>query len=161
MLVVLLVLSFVGCDQATKNIARRKLSNSAPVSLVGGLVELRYAENEGGFLSAGSKLPLAVRRAVHISLAAALLAGLILLLASANRISLSRMIAYSLILAGGIGNSVDRLCHHGRVVDFMFLGTANLHTGIFNVADVLITTGVLFLFISEFSRRPAAGQRGI
>ncbi|HLP14867.1 MAG TPA: signal peptidase II [Bacteroidota bacterium] len=154
-LILFIVVSFVGCDQTTKIIARYQLANSASVTLINGFAELRYAENEGGFLSVGSQLPFAVRRSVNIALAGVIAAGLILLLASAHKLVLSQTIAYSLLLAGGIGNSIDRLFNHGRVIDFMLLGTSDLHTGIFNVADFLLIISVGYLLIAEFRRRRA------
>lgn len=50
-------------------------------------------------------------------------------------------VAWSLVLAGGLGNLLDRLIYDGRVIDFMNLGIGSLRTGIFNVADVCITIG--------------------
>ncbi len=43
------------------------------------------------------------------------------------------------------GNLLDRVLHHGRVIDFMNLGIGNLRTGIFNVADVFITAGIVLV----------------
>ncbi|MGC4095906.1 MAG: signal peptidase II [Nitrospira sp.] len=61
--------------------------------------------------------------------------------------SISLTIAWILILSGGAGNLLDRVLHDGHVIDFMNLGIGSLRTGIFNVADVYITTGVLLLII--------------
>jgi signal peptidase II len=49
------------------------------------------------------------------------------------------------ILAGGLGNLIDRVTNHGQVTDFLNLGIGSLRTGIFNVADVAITGGALLL----------------
>ncbi len=46
-----------------------------------------------------------------------------------------------------MGNLVDRMLHDGRVIDFMNLGVGNFRIGIFNVADVCITTGVVLLIV--------------
>ncbi|MBH0192527.1 MAG: signal peptidase II, partial [Nitrospira sp.] len=48
-------------------------------------------------------------------------------------------------LSGGVANLLDRMFYDGRVVDFMNLGIGGFRTGIFNVADVCITAGVLLL----------------
>ena len=49
------------------------------------------------------------------------------------------------MLSGGIGNLWDRVIPDGRVIDFMDVGIGSLRTGIFNVADLCITTGVVLL----------------
>lgn len=49
------------------------------------------------------------------------------------------------MLSGGLGNLLDRIMNDGRVIDFMNLGIGPLRTGIFNVADVCITIGVVLL----------------
>lgn len=69
--------------------------------------------------------------------------------AHASRLS---TVAWWLVLSGGAGNFEDRLLHHGRVIDFMNLGIGSLRTGIFNVADVCITIGVIVLAV-EFIRQ--------
>ena len=45
-------------------------------------------------------------------------------------------------MAGGIGNLVDRVLRHGLVTDFAVVHIGPLHTGVFNLADVLIIIGV-------------------
>jgi signal peptidase II len=65
------------------------------------------------------------------------------------------VIALGLILAGGGSNLIDRLLHHGRVIDFMNLGIGPLRTGIFNFADVFITVGgVVLAWLSYRQEHP-------
>ena len=52
--------------------------------------------------------------------------------------------SYLMILGGGLGNVFDRLMY-GSVIDFIDLNYKNFHWFIFNVADILITLGVLIL----------------
>ena len=59
-------------------------------------------------------------------------------------------VALSLLLAGGIGNWIDRAFRPShRVVDFMNMGLGGLRTGIFNVADMAITAGVIILLVQS------------
>jgi signal peptidase II len=58
-----------------------------------------------------------------------------------------KLAALSLIFAGGIGNIIDRLFFDRHVTDFMNIGIVHLRTGIFNFADVWITTGVFYLLL--------------
>jgi len=61
-------------------------------------------------------------------------------------------VAYAAILAGALGNLVDRLTR-GAVVDWLDVHWGDLHWPAFNLADVGITTGALLLVHSEFSAR--------
>jgi signal peptidase II len=58
------------------------------------------------------------------------------------------------LLAGGAaGNLIDR-ARSGDVVDFVYLHAGPfLHWAIFNVADMLITAGLLLLALDVFSPR--------
>jgi signal peptidase II len=59
-----------------------------------------------------------------------------------------RFVALVLVLAGGVGNQLDRVLQAGLVTDFINLGVGPLRTGIFNVADVAITCGAIGLIAS-------------
>ena len=86
---------------------------------------------------------------------------LLLLLAysilNATRLSRIQMLALALIFSGGLGNLTDRFLYDSRVPDFMILGSGNLRTGIFNVADVWITAGVLVLSALALLGKSRAG----
>src|SRR5205823_141177 len=75
---ILALLCTVGCDQASKHIARSQLNPAAPVSLLGGVIELTLAENPGAFLNLGASLPAVWRRGL---LTTAVGLGLLLLFA--------------------------------------------------------------------------------
>ncbi|MBI3384724.1 signal peptidase II [Candidatus Gottesmanbacteria bacterium] len=52
---------------------------------------------------------------------------------------------FTLLLAGGAGNSIDRLLNNGGVIDFIRLGKLP----VFNVADLSVTIGVLLFSYYE------------
>jgi len=58
---------------------------------------------------------------------------------------------YSLlmILGGALGNFFDRITYKA-VPDFLDFHIGNFHWFIFNIADVFITTGVIFMILNEF-----------
>lgn len=58
-------------------------------------------------------------------------------------------VALSLILAGAIGNVVDRL-RFDAVVDFLDFHLAGYHWPAFNVADSAITVGVALMLLHQF-----------
>jgi signal peptidase II len=53
-----------------------------------------------------------------------------------------------LILGGSFGNLFDRI-YYSAVPDFIDLHIQNFHWFIFNVADIFITIGIIFLIIIE------------
>ena len=154
LLAVLIVMTGVGCDQATKQIAAQQLRGVPPISFMQDLVRLHYAENQGAFLGLGNSLSPEVRFWLLTVATAGLLLGLaIFLIVQWNMPRLS-FIALSCVLAGGLGNMIDRLVHDGRVIDFLNLGLGSLRTGIFNIADVAITGGVVLLWVASFRKAP-------
>lgn len=152
----------IGFDQATKSLAQRSLAGEPPRLYLGGAVRLEYAENVGSFLSLGASLPAETRFWIFTVFSTALVAGLALYaLAASADTPLLVYLGIALVIAGGVGNLIDRLTHQGRVVDFMQLRAGPLHTGVFNVADVALMVGIglvlLALFLGHGSSDSAAG----
>ena len=56
--------------------------------------------------------------------------------------------SFLMILGGAIGNVYDRI-FYGAVPDFIDFHIGNFHWFIFNVADIFITLGVIFMIIIE------------
>jgi len=76
-----------------------------------------------------------------------------------NQISLLQVISFCMIFSGGIGNVIDRIVRHRHVKDFINLGFQDFRTGIFNVADLYVTLGViLFAFSSLKPIQKSADQ---
>jgi signal peptidase II len=61
-------------------------------------------------------------------------------------------LGYGCILAGAVGNGIDRLCF-GSVVDFIDVRLINF--AVFNWADVSINLGIVFLLIHAFIYQPS------
>jgi signal peptidase II len=85
-------------------------------------------------------------------------AGLALVVASAIVVWLRRMdgrgqarlaCSLSLIMAGAIGNVIDRL-HLGHVVDFIHVHWNNWDFPAFNVADSAITIGAILMLLDAY-----------
>lgn len=158
LLVFLLLVLCVGCDQLTKEVAHQYLALQPPQSWFHDTVRLQYAENTGAFLSLGGDLSEGLRVFLFQVFPALCLVVLAIVL-FAQPIPLSTTIAWSFMLSGGLGNLLDRIMNDGRVIDFMNLGIGPLRTGIFNVADVCITIGVSLLVL-EMLRRPRVSANG-
>ena len=140
---ILILLLCIGCDQATKSIATQMLKGSPPRSFLVDTVRLEYALNPGGFLSLGMNMPDELREWVFIGFNSCLLLGLCAFLVLKRGVSFALFASIAFILAGGIGNLIDRVWHGGLVTDFVNLGIGPLRTGVFNVADMAVTCGVL------------------
>lgn len=154
-LLALALLSLIGCDQVAKTIARDKLALSPPVSYLNGTVRLMYTENPGSFLGLGAQLPDAVRTVLGVITGSAVVAGVLLLFIYSTRMLWIRLLGFTLLLGGACGNLVDRIVNEGRVIDFMVLGIGEIHTGVFNIADVFILTGVILAVLASSKRKPS------
>jgi len=132
-------------DQTTKQLARIEIAPRAPRHY--GILTLLYAENRGAFLSLGTNFPESVRTVVFdVLVAFGLVVATFVLFRS--RLKHGDDVALAAIIAGGVGNLICRLRFGGRVTDFLYLAAGPLHTGVFNVADMAITFGVIWLMTS-------------
>jgi signal peptidase II len=143
----------VGCDQTSKHVARTELGRLGSVTLPGGFGELRLAENPGSFLSLGASIPQSLRLAVFTVGVGVGLIGLFAYLIGQARLSWMSFVGLALVLAGGVSNLIDRVLQQGLVTDFIFVQIGPFHTGVFNVADVLIMAGVAALVCAVWKRR--------
>ena len=82
----------------------------------------------------------------------ATLLGLFAYLAGSSRLGWFSFIGLALVWAGGMSNLIDRVTRHGLVTDFLFLRVGPLHTGIFNLADLMIVLGMGMLVCSLVKR---------
>lgn len=69
------------------------------------------------------------------------------------------LIALTLILAGAIGNLIDRVML-GKVVDFVLFYYNDWYFPAFNVADSVITLGAIFMIADIFVNQPEANDGG-
>jgi signal peptidase II len=147
-LIGLILFGSVGCDQATKLVARRQLADQGTLSYLGDTVRLTLVENHGAFLGLGSTLPGYVRTLLFTGLVGVFLAAFLYWLIRTSTISRLALLSSSLLVGGGIGNLIDRIAFGGGVTDFLNLGIGWLRTGIFNVADVWIMVGAALMFVT-------------
>ena len=152
----LIVLVSVGCDQATKQLARRGLMGGGTRSIIDGILVLRYVENEGAFLSLGARLPRPVRIVAFIAFPLIILGWIILSLARDKETGWQVILGFSCIAGGGFGNLIDRLLRGGRVSDFIILGIGSVRTGVFNLADLSVLIGCALLLASPLTSRKKA-----
>ena len=109
------------------------------------LFKLDFVKNYGAAFNifSGSRIFLSL-----ISIIFSLL--LIFLISRKNTVKLFDLYAYSFILGGTIGNGIDRI-YRGFVVDFINLNIINFP--LFNIADISINIGFIFLLYSFFKNK--------
>ncbi len=152
----LVVTSCIGCDRVTKDIAKEHLKDKAALSYFNDMLRLEYAENPGAAMSFGADWPDGLKLWVFGILPLVILLVLFVYAAinSASMRTLT-LFALALVIAGGLGNIIDRVFYRAPVTDFLNLGINDLRTGIFNVADICVTAGVIaFLLLSLKKKIP-------
>lgn len=138
-------------DQLTKRWAELSLQGQQAIDFLGGHFQLTYARNTGAFLGMGGQLSRETRFVVFALIVVIGLGGMLWYLIKKEK-SLLNLIAYSFILAGGLGNLYDRIFNpNGYVTDFLFIYVYEfIRTGVFNIADVFIVFGVLLAIYKEY-----------
>ena len=122
------------------------------MTVLPGFANLTHVQNRGaifGFLSQ-SNSPLMRVILFSASLIALVLIVYYFLKASPQDKALK--VALSLILAGALGNQIDRIIR-GYVIDFLDLYIKNWHWPTFNVADSCISIGAVFLILVFFFKK--------
>jgi signal peptidase II len=145
---VLPLVALVGCDHVTKYAAKVELESQPPHEVIGSVLQLRYVENTDAAFNLLRWVPEPVRVPLLVVFGTlAILALTALWLRERGR--LLPRVALLLILAGALGNYVDRLAR-GYVVDFIHLR----HWPVFNAADVWVTAGLILLIWTNLVARP-------
>ncbi|HWD87188.1 MAG TPA: signal peptidase II [Mucilaginibacter sp.] len=148
-------LLFIGCDRVTKDLAKEHLMDRGPITYLHNTVVLEYVENTGAALSLGDSLPKPVSFWLLSILPLLFLIVLfVYAIRKADKLNNWKLFAFALIFAGGLGNIIDRLAFDRHVTDFMNVGIGSLRTGIFNVADMCVTAGVIVLLFAYWERNP-------
>ena len=147
----LCVAALVGLDQAIKFWAVSALQPVGAMPLIPHVVELRFVLNPGMAFSllSGKQLFLIIATSIALILVAY---GLFF----RSRGKLLQQIAFILVLAGGIGNLIDRVLN-GEVVDY--INPLFIDFAVFNFADILVCVGValwvLVILLEEVEDKPS------
>lgn len=151
-LLILALLLLVGCDHASKGVAKAALEAAGPRELIRGVVSLHYVENTDVGFNLLRWIPERTRFPVLLVAGAVALALLGFVLIRARAKTGLAFFALLLVTAGAVGNYLDRV-FRGYVVDFVELK----HWPVFNVADVYVTLGLVALaWVRVRSPREAA-----
>lgn len=154
-LIVLVIIINIGCDQVSKKIVRQTVHPYETIHLLSDHLTVTRVENSGAFLSAGDSLPQSTKH-IFLSLVPliAVVFGLIYVFTKQG-IPNYMLTAFCFVIGGGIGNLFDRITY-GSVTDFLHIRFGAFQTGIFNLADVSIMTGISVILLQLLLKRKAA-----
>jgi len=115
---------------------------------------MQYVENQGAFLGMGSEMNPTLKLIFLLILPTVVLIYVIYYIVKTKELDRMSLIAFCCIIGGGIANVFDRITR-SEVTDFFFIKiTETIKTGIFNVADLSVTTGmIMLLFSGLFSKK--------
>lgn len=139
-------------DQITKVIVRASIEKNEVIPVIGDFFSLHNVENEGAFLGMGSELNEPLRVILLLILPVIVLGFVLRYIIKDKALDKWSLFAFSAIIGGGIANVFDRIAF-GSVTDFLFIKLTDvLRTGIFNMADMFVTTGMAILIIVNFKK---------
>jgi signal peptidase II len=146
-LILLVITVNIGCDQFSKKMVKRSVLPYETIHVLNDHLTVTRVENSGAFLSAGDSMSKASKQ-IFLTLIPifAMVLGLFYLFL--KPVSGNMLIGLCFVIGGGVGNLFDRILY-GSVTDFLYVKFGIFQTGIFNMADVSIMTG-MFLAVLQF-----------
>lgn len=129
-------------DQIIKTLAFNYLTH---ISIISGFLSLTYAKNEGVAFSmlSGNRIFIILLSIVLIFILIYFLYKDYLVKNIDNKLI---AVSYGLLFGGIFGNLFDRILR-GYVIDYISMNIFGYSFPIFNLADILITIGVILMFI--------------
>lgn len=150
--IILLVILNIGCDQISKNVVRKNIAYQEHIQLINDNFILTKVENKGAMLGFGSELSPILKIIFLQGLPIIILLVLLFRILQKPKMNNWLVFAFACVIGGGIGNLIDRIVH-GQVTDFFHINLGFMKTGIFNMADVSVTMGVLMILYLSISNR--------
>jgi signal peptidase II len=135
---ILIILGLIGLDQISKFLAVKYLVNIGSIPIIKDIFHLTYVENRGAAFGMFQNNQMVF---VVVALAACIFGLYYLYKKQLNLLGKSAII---LIIAGAIGNLIDRV-RLGFVVDYFDFRI--VWNYVFNVADVFVVIGTILLCI--------------
>ncbi|QNM14434.1 signal peptidase II [Fusobacterium hominis] len=142
MIYIVLILILVGADQLSKYLVDTTMFEGETLPLVSNFFHITYVKNRGiAFGLFQGKLDI-----IGVATIIAIVAIAYFLYKERKKMSIIEQLGFIYILAGAIGNMIDRV-FRGYVVDMIdFRG---IWSYIFNLADVWINMGVIFIIVDQ------------
>lgn len=133
-------------DQLSKIIVISNIEPSTGIKLINNFLYITFVKNEGAAFSI-----LQGGRIFFIVLSIFVLVIMIKYIFDDKNIRKIEVLSYSLLIAGIIGNLIDRIVY-GYVVDFIDIYLFGYDFPVFNVADMCIVIGAVVLASTYMTR---------
>lgn len=143
MIYIILAIAAIAVDQALKMLVISVPGMWNEITVIPGFFYIHCIPNDGiamGFLAGKQMVVVIVTALIMIGIA-------VYIWINRKKGKRVELILLTLILAGGIGNLIDRV-RLGYVVDFLDF---RVWSYIFNFADICVVLGCIFLFIYVFA----------
>ena len=146
-----LIILSIFLDQFSKFWIRNNIESYNEIELIGSFFTLIRVENSGAFLGMGSELSNIPKLILLIIFPIIVLVAVSIYTYIDKKLDNLSLIGFSFIIGGGIANIFDRIVY-GSVTDFLYINLGFFKTGIFNIADLSVTTGLILILIASFKK---------
>lgn len=157
--IILIIVITIAVDQLSKVLVRANIEPRTDtqigeqISLIGDKFIMMNVENTGAFLGMGSDLNPTLRIILLLILPILVLGYVLRYILKDKTLDNWSLFAFASIIGGGIANVFDRIAY-GSVTDFFYIKLTDLlRTGIFNMADLSVTTGMIILVFVSFKKK--------
>lgn len=131
------ILILVIFDQVTKLLVVNNLSSGSDINIINNFLKFSYVENTGAAFGI-------LNNNIFFLILVSLLLIFYIIREIKNNENKLYVFSMSIILSGALGNLIDRI-FRGYVIDFISFTIFNVEMPLFNIADMLITFGVIIL----------------
>ena len=137
----IIIIFLIIIDQIAKIAILKNIYNSS-ITVIQGILNFTYVENTGGAFGIGnnSTITYVIVNIIIIILIAKFI------LSKNNELSTYILVGLGLILAGGMGNLIDRI-FRGFVVDYIDFNPL-IKYPVFNIADICVVIGCLIIGVN-------------
>jgi signal peptidase II len=151
--IISLVILNIILDQLSKFWIRGNVAPYSDINIIADYFIITNVENSGAFLGLGSDFSPVIKSILLLALPVGVLVTVLVYVFKDTTIDKLSLIGYSSIIGGGIGNIYDRFLY-GSVTDFLFIDLGGVFkTGIFNIADLSVTTGMILIVWASFKTK--------
>ena len=157
--ILVVIVATIAVDQISKTLVRTHIQPRTEfnlgerISLIGDNFIMMNVENAGAFLGMGSDLNPTLRIILLLILPILVLGFVLHYIIKDKTLDKWSLFAFASIIGGGIANVYDRIVY-GSVTDFFFIDLGGVfRTGIFNMADLSVTTGMIILLLVSFKKK--------
>jgi signal peptidase II len=151
--IILVIAITIVLDQVSKIWIRLNVAAGSQSEILGNYFTLHNVENSGAFLGMGSDLNPTLRIILLLILPIAVLGFVLRYIFKDKSLDNWSLFAFSSIIGGGLANVYDRIMY-SSVTDFWHIDLGGMfRTGIFNMADLSVTTGMIILVFLSFKKK--------